>query len=60
MDYATKCAEVVANVLASTRGKPDIEVQKSLTRNFPFHVNNLTAWKAYAAEIKKQSGRIMY
>lgn len=58
--YTDKAKETVAQVLKDTRNRPDIEIQKELTAAFPFHRNNLAAWKVYAAEIKKQSGRVMY
>lgn len=59
-DLANACAETVTRVINETRGKPDLSIQKALTSAAPFHRNNLNGWKLYTAEIKKQTGRIMY
>lgn len=60
MDYQIKCKETVERVLKETRNLPDLQIQQALNKNFPFHRNNLSAWREYAKQIKELSGRAMY
>lgn len=50
----------VREVLADTKNKPELEVQRRLINQAPFHRGQIALWYEYGREIFKQSGRKMF